>query len=147
MPHEKDSFRWEKNVSAIAYLHDTTSFTLIATTGLTTAAATQTANAVINLSRYKENTLYVDSTAALARTSNSGLTIIFETRPVAAAPWIVFKTNSAVTESGLSAFKIDGSGIADLSSVSHFADVRITIDNISDSGSATVQAWMVSRTP
>ena len=152
---EPHAYKWEDDISgthdnssAIARLHDTTSFVFIAPVGLETAGAASTANAIINLGKWAENTLYVESTSVVARANNTGLEIIFETRPASAIPWFVFKTNSGVTVSGLSAFKIDGSGIADLSGVSHFEDVRITIFNATDSsGSATVQAWLQLRTP
>ena len=149
MPQNEHAFDWESHISAIAYLHDTTSYSLIASVGLETAGhADSTAAAIINLGRYAENTLYLESTAAVARANNTGLEVIMETRPASAISWYVFKTNSGLNESGLSAMSIDGSGIADVSGVSHFEDVRITVFNATDSSStATIQAWVQSRTP
>ena len=133
--------------TTIASNMDNTSVVLIATASLTTAAASQSANAVINIAKWSENTVYIESTAAAARANDTGLTVVFETRPASAIGWYVFRTETGVNESGLTAYKIMGSGVEGLSSVTHFGDIRLTIDNISDSGSATVVAWLKSRTP
>jgi len=143
----------EKNFNSefegyIASFYDATSYLLIPSTGLETAGAASTANAIIDLSRYSQNTLWVESTSVVARAANTGLTVIMETRPSSAIGWYVFRTESGVSESGLSAIRVMGSGVADLSGVTHFNDVRITIQNTTDSsGTATVQAWLSSRTP
>lgn len=143
------AFGWEENISNIAYHHDTTSFVLIASTSLSTAGAANTAVGIIDLSKYSENTLYIDSTGGpAANAGTTGLTVIMQTRPASAIPWFTFRTESGIEVSGLSAIKIVGSGVASISGVTHFGDVKITIQNTTDSsGTATVQAWLLSRTP
>lgn len=149
MPHDIHSHGYENNISAIAYLHDTTSYVLVPSTGLETAGAANTAVAIVDLARYAENVIYVNCTNAPATNAGTtGLTIIFETRPASAIPWFPFRTESGAQTTGLSAFEVIGSGVGELSGVTYFKDVRITIENTTDSsGTATVQAWMVSRTP
>ena len=143
----------EKNFNSefegyIASFYDATSYLAITSVGLETAGAVSTASFIVDLSRYSQNTLWVESTSVVARAANTGLTVIMETRPSSAIGWYVFRTESGVSESGLSAIRVMGSGVADLSGVTHFKDVRITIENTTDSsGTATVQAWMSSRTP
>lgn len=148
LPITNHANQWEEDISSIAYLHDTTSFVFITAVGLETAGAASTANAIVDLTKWAENTLYIDSTAAVARTANTALTVIFETRPASGIGWTTFRTETAVNESGLSAWNIVGSGVAGVSGVTHFGDVRITIENTTDSsGTATVQAWLKLRTP
>lgn len=141
--------RWEDDLSAISYLHDTTSYVLVTSVSLSTAGAANTAAAIVNLSKYSDNIVYIESTGGPATNAGTtGLTVFFETRPASAIAWTPFKTNTAVESSGLSAFQVQGSGVADLSGVTHFGDVRVTIENTTDSsGTATVQAWIFSRTP
>lgn len=141
--------KWEDDISAIASLHDTTSYVFIASQSLSTAGAANTAAAIVDLSRYNDNTIYINSTNGPAgNAGTTGLTVIFQTRPASAISWYTFRTESGVQTTGLSAFKLIGSGVAGLSGVSHFGDVKVTIENTTDSsGTATVQAWLFSRTP
>ena len=140
-----------EKLSGIAYFHDATSVLIIPSTGLDTAGAPNTCVAILDISRYSKNTLYIDSTGGPATNAGTtGLTIFFETRPASSAAWVGFRAESGVEVSGPSAFNIIGSGITSnaLSGVSHFKDIRITIQNTTDSsGTATVQAWVFSRTP
>ena len=144
-----NTYKYENDISGIADLHDTTSYALIASVGLETAGAASTANAIVNIGRYAESTVYINSTNGPATNAGTtGLTIIFDTRPASAIAWFTFRTETGVQTTGLSAFRIVGSGVAGLSGVAHFEDVRVTIQNTTDSsGTATVQAWMQSRTP
>jgi hypothetical protein len=143
---EQVSGLWSKLMDKV----DTTSYALFTKISLNSAGAAGGPSAVtcvVNLSKWKENTLYVDSSCALARAQATGLTISIATRPASAIAWQVVNTYTGCDESGLTIMPIVGSGIADTSGMKHFGDVRILIDNISDSGSATVLAWMFSRTP
>ena len=137
-----NSFRYEN-------FFDATSHALIASTSLSTAGAANTAVAIMDVAKFNDNTLYINSTnGPAANAGTTGLTVFFETRPASAVNWFVFRTESGVLASGNSAFKLVGSGVAAISGVTHFRDVRITIQNTTDSsGTATVQAWMLSRTP
>ena len=129
---------------------DATSYVLIASVGLETAGhAACTAAAIIDISKWQENTLYVQSTNGPAgNAGTTGLTVIMETRPASAVAWTPFRTESGVQTTGLSAFKVIGSGVAALSGTTHFKDIRITVQNTTDSsGTATVVAYMNQRTP
>lgn len=129
--------------------HDATSTLLVSSTSLSTAGAANTANAIIDLSRYSQNTLYINSTNGPGTNAGTtGLTVIMQTRPASSVSWFTFRTESGIQTTGLSAIKITGSGVASISGITHFGDVKITIQNTTDSsGTATVQAWMSSRTP
>ena len=144
-----NSFQWEQHVSSIAALHDTTMVAIIAATSLSTAGAANTAVHIRDVSRYKTNTLYIQSTnGPAANAGTTGLTVIMETRPASAVAWTVFRTESGVQTTGASILNVIGSGIAATSGVSHFKDIRLTIENTTDSsGTATVQAWLNQRTP
>lgn len=150
----ESSFKLESDLSGInsrVVDHlDNTSYALFNKISLNSAGAAggpSAVTAVINLAKWKENTLYVDSSCAVARAQTTGLTISLATRPASAVAWQIFNTYTGCDESGLTIMPVVGSGIADTSGMKHFGDVRIIIDNISDSGSATVLAWMFSRTP
>lgn len=155
MAQEIHSFGYESDVSGIRELasgiksyHDSTAYTLIDSTGLGTAAAAQTAAAILNIGRYQQNMFWIDSTASPARGDNTGLTVIMETRPASGSPWTIFRTETAVNESGLTPLQVIGSGIAETTGVTHFEDIRITVDNLTNgSGSATIVGYMVQRTP
>jgi len=149
MAKEIHSTQWESDISAIARMHDTTAHALIASVGLETAGAANTAVAIVDISKYSDNTLYINSTNGPGTNAGTtGLTVFFEARPASAIGWQSFRTESGVQTTGLSAFKIVGSGVAALSGVTHFQDIRVTIQNTTDSsGTATVQAWLLSRTP
>ena len=137
-----NAHRWED-------WYDATSHALIASTSLSTAGAANTAVATMDVAKFNDNTLYINSTNGPAgNAGTTGLTVFFETRPNSAASWFTFRTESGVLASGNSAFKLMGSGVASISGISHFKEIRITIQNTTDSsGTATVQAWMLSRTP
>jgi hypothetical protein len=128
---------------------DNTAYSLFGPIGLETAGAANTAASIVDLSKWSENTVYVNCTNGPAgNAGTTGLTVIFETRPASAIGWVVFRTETGVQTTGLSAFKIVGSGVAALSGVTHFKDVKITVQNTTDSsGTATVQAWLLQRTP
>ena len=145
---EQKSYDWESQISAIAYLHDVTSFVVISATSLETAGAANTAVAILDVSKYKNNILYIQSTnGPAANAGTTGLTVIMESRPASAVAWTVFRTESGVVTTGASAYELVGSG-ATLSGVKHFGDVRITVQNTTDSsGTATISAYMMSRTP
>lgn len=136
-------------LSGIAVYHDTTAYVLISATSLETAGAANTAVAIVDLTKWADNILYINSTNGPATNAGTtGLTVTMETRPASAIAWFAFKTNSAVQTTGLSAFKIEGSGVAELSGVTHFGDIRVTIENTTDSsGTATLTAWLLQRTP
>ncbi len=144
-----NSFKWEDDINSIAELHDTTSFVTIALTSLSTAGAANTANAIVDLTKFSDSILYINSTNGPGTNAGTtGLTVIFETRPASGIAWFAFRTETGVETTGLSAFNIIGSGVASLSGVTHFNDIRITIENTTDSsGTATVQAWLNLRTP
>jgi len=144
--YERDSVDY---LSAVARLHDVTAHVLVSATSLSTAGAANTAVSIVDLSKWEENTLYIDSTGGPATNAGTtGLTVFFEARPASAAPWVTFRTESGVDTSSTTLWKIIGSGIADSSGITHFGDVRITIENTTDSsGTATVNAYVLSRTP
>lgn len=144
-----NSFNWEDNVDAIGRMNDTTSLALITAISLSTAGAANTANAITDLTKWKDNTLYINSTNGPGTNAGTtGLTVFFETRPASAVGWTPFRTETGVAACGTTAIKIVGSGLATTSGITHFADVRVTIENTTDSsGTATVQAWVLSRTP
>lgn len=143
------SYGYESDISAIAYLHDTTSYIAIASTGLATAGAANTATTIIDLTRYSENTFYINSTGGpAANAGTTGLTVFFDARPASAIGWVNFRTESAVDVSSVTALRIIGSGVAATSGIKHWGDVRITIENTTDSsGTATVVGYIKSRTP
>ena len=138
----------DEKLSGIAYWHDATAYVFIPTTSLNSGAAALTAIAAIgNISKWKEATLYVDSSAANVRAATTGLTITMQCRPSSAVAWQTFRAESGCDESGLTILKIIGSGNQNTSGMTHFGDIRVNIANISDSGSATVQAWLFGRSP
>ena len=127
---------------------DDTGYSLIASVGLETAGhAACTAAAIIDLSRYKENSLYLTMTnGPAANAGTTGLTVIMESRPSSAIAWFPFRTDSGVTTTGRTMLNVVGSG-GTMSGILYFRDVRITIQNTTDSsGTCTVAAWMLSRT-
>ena len=126
---------------------DDTGYSLIASVGLETAGAVNTAAAIIDLSKYKENTLYLTMTnGPAANAGTTGLTVIMESRPTSAIAWFPFRSDSGVTTTGRAILNIVGSG-GTMSGISYFKDVRITIENTTDSsGTCTVAAWVLSRT-
>jgi len=127
---------------------DDTGYSLIASVGLETAGhAACTAAAIIDLSRYKENSLYLTMTnGPAANAGTTGLTVIMESRPSSAIAWFPFRVDTGVTTTGRAILNVVGSG-ANASGVLYFRDVRITIENTTDSsGTCTVAAWMLSRT-
>ena len=127
---------------------DDTGYSLIASVGLETAGhAACTAAAIIDLSRYKENSLYLTMTnGPAANAGTTGLTVIMESRPSSAIAWFPFRTETAVTTTGRTIINVVGSG-GTMSGILYFRDVRITIENTTDtSGTCTVAAWMLSRT-
>lgn len=150
---ELNSYDWENHVSGLAYRSarymDSTSVALIASTSLETAGAVNTAAAIFNMGQFKEATLYVNCVnGPAANAGTTGLTVFFQTRPASAISWFTFRTETGAQTTGLSAYKIIGSGVASLSGVTHFEDVKITVENTTDSsGTATVQAWAQLRTP
>jgi len=146
---EPKTYTSEVDLSSIAYLHDTTSYIAITSTSLNTAGAANTAAVIVDLTRYSENTLYINSTGGPATNAGTtGLTVFFDTRPASAIGWVTFRTESAVDVSSVTALRVIGSGVAATSGIKHWGDVRITIENTTDSsGTATVQAWLKSRTP
>ena len=77
----------------------------------------------------------------------TGLTVIMEARPASAVAWYPFRTESGVNTTGASAYRLVGSGTT-LSGIAHYEDIRITIENTTDSsGTATISAWLLQRTP
>ena len=154
------SFKYEEDLSGIkgsvasiyanlAYNIDSTAYSIFpGVVSLNTAATVgRTAiTAVMDLSKWAQAILYIDSSAAVARTAATGLTVSLACRPESAIAWTLFNTYSGVDESGVTVYRIQGSGIADTSGMNRFGDVRLIIDNITDSGSATVQAWLFART-
>lgn len=138
-----------EGIDNISQYYDNTASLIITSVGLETAGAANTAAFILDISKFAENTLYVDSTGGpAANAGTTGLTVFFETRPASAITWTVFRTESGIEVSGLSAIKVIGSGVASISGVTHFKDIRITIENTTDSsGTATVQAWLLQRGP
>jgi len=136
-------------LSGIAGFHDTTAHVLVSATSLSTAGAANTAVGIVDLSKWEENTLYIDSTGGPATNAGTtGLTVFFEARPVSAVPWQLVRTESGIDTSSTTIWKIIASGIAGSSGTTHFGDVRITIENTTDSsGTATINAYVLSRTP
>lgn len=136
--------------STLSYNMDNTSYVLIASVGLETAGhALCTAAAIIDISRWSENTLFVQSTNGPAgNAGTTGLTVIMEARPASGVAWTPFRTETGVQTTGLSSFRIVGSGVAALSGATHFKDIKLTVQNTTDSsGTATVVAYMLQRTP
>ena len=129
---------------------DNTSYTVLTSVGLETAGhANCTASTIIDISKWSENTFYLQSTNGPAgNAGTTGLTVFFQTRPASAVAWYTFRTESGVQTTGLSAFKVEGSGVAGLSGTTHFKDLKIIVQNTTDSsGTATVIGYMNQRTP
>ena len=145
---DKRSYQYEEQISAIAYMHDVTSFVVISATSLETAGAANSAVAIFNVSRYKENILYIQCTnGPAANAGTTGLTVTMQSRPASAVAWTTFRTESGINTTGAAGIELVGSG-GTMSGVKHFGDVRVNIENTTDSsGTATLSAYIMSRTP
>lgn len=148
MSIQPKGYTWEDQISAIAWMHDVTSYVVISSTSLETAGSTNSAVAIFNVSKYKENILYIQSTNGPGNNNDAtGLTVTLESRPASAVAWTTFRVETGVNPTGAAGIELVGSG-GTLSGVKHFGDVRVNIENTTDSsGTATLSAFIMSRTP
>jgi len=99
----KKGFAWEEQVSGLAYLNgDKTAASVLAATSLQTAGhANSTATFVVNLGRYAENTLYIQSAnGPVTNAGTTGLTVFMGSRPASAVGFSLFKTETGVQTTG-----------------------------------------------
>ena len=170
------SFEYEKNIAGIAdsvsglssinsgiadilsgtigAFYDTTAtllWSMVATaSGLDTGAAAvglKTKTATADLTNYKENTLYLDTSSLVALNAmTTGFQYTIFSRPTATMSWATILTNSAVGKATTQAIKMVGSGGSN-SGISHLGLVKIELVNASNSGTALSTGYILSRTP
>lgn len=161
---EQSSFEYENHISGIHDIlsgdttlfnqwHDTTAtplWSMIATaSGLDTggaATAVKTKTGTADLTRYKENTLYLTVTSLIANNAmTTGFEFTLSSRATSTYAWTKILSNSAIGTGNWS-YKLVGSG-GTASGISHLGKIKVELVNQSNSGTALSTAYILSRTP
>jgi len=126
--------------SKLSLLSDTTSFSVYS--GDISSGVTKTGTSY-DLGMYSKNTVYVDVTSTTVNAASTGITLFAYSRATSTKPWVLFLTNSNLASSTYM-FKLAGSG-GTSSGVDYFKHVRISLQNVSTSGTAVVNVELFSK--
>lgn len=136
--YENDISGIADNLSAInANTVDATAHTLRANGDISTSV---TVTAVVDVSRFAHNTIFVETTNAAAITT--GLTLTTYARPASGVPWATIRVESGII-SGSFACSLQSGALA---TATYFKDIKILIHNECSSATSTMQAYLLSRT-
>ena len=159
---DKHAFEWEEQVSGLSTIiqpfFDTTGALVVSriatasgldTGGAATAAKTHTAT--LTLDRFVENTLYLNISAhapgagTMAGATTSSIQVNVYNRVTSTVGWSLIASNTGFG-TGNHAIRLVGTGAA-ATGITHFSNVKLEIVNSSNSGTAVMVGYVLSRTP
>lgn len=145
------SFVIEDQVSGIkdsitginSLITDFTSVQILTAVNVTSGAGASGTATFLNIGRWAVNNLWIDITSPTINAASTGCEVRMFGRATSGSVWARFITNSNLVSSTY-LIPVRGSG-TDMSGQAFFGDLKLEVYNISSSGTAVVNAYIMSK--